>query len=46
MDIREQIKKAVDKITSDRNLQEQFQKEPVKALEGILGVVCLPYRPP
>ena len=33
-----QIKKVVDRITKDENLQEQFQKEPVKALEGILGV--------
>lgn len=38
MDVKEQIKKAVDKIVSDKNLQEQFQKDPVKALEGILGV--------
>lgn len=38
MDVREQIKKAVDRIARDKNLQEQFQKEPVKALEGILGV--------
>ncbi|HBA50973.1 MAG TPA: hypothetical protein DCZ91_24885 [Lachnospiraceae bacterium] len=38
MDVKEQIKKAVDKITGDRSLQEQFQKEPVKALESVLGV--------
>ena len=38
MDVKEQIKKAVDKITKDKNLQEQFQKEPVKALESVLGV--------
>ena len=38
MDVKEQIAKAVDKITKDKNLQEQFQKEPVKALESILGV--------
>lgn len=38
MDVREQVKKAVDKIANDKNLQEQFQKEPVKALENILGV--------
>ena len=34
MDVKEQIKKVVDRITKDENLQEQFQKEP----EGILGV--------
>lgn len=38
MDVKEQITKAVDKITKDRQLQEQFQKDPVKALEGVLGV--------
>lgn len=38
MDIKDQITKAVDKITKDKKLQEQFQKEPVKALENILGV--------
>ena len=38
MDVKEQIKIAVEKITKDGKLQEQFQKEPVKALEGILGV--------
>lgn len=38
MDVKEQISKAVDKITGDKKLQEQFQTEPVKALESILGV--------
>lgn len=38
MDVKEQIKTAVDKITRDKKLQEQFQKEPVKALESVLGV--------
>ena len=38
MDVKEQIKTAVDKITRDKKLQEQFQKEPVKALESILGI--------
>lgn len=38
MDIKEQIKKAVDSISGDKKLQEQFQKEPVKALESVLGV--------
>lgn len=38
MDVKEQIKKAVEKITGDKKLQEQFQKDPVKALEGVLGV--------
>ena len=38
MDIKEQIKKAVEKISEDKALQEQFKKEPVKALEKVLGV--------
>ena len=38
MDIKEQIKKAVESISKDKKLQEQVQKEPVKALESILGV--------
>ena len=38
MDIKEQIKKMVEKNTSDKEVQEQFQKEPVKALESVLGV--------
>ena len=38
MDIKEQITKVVERITKDKNLQEQFQKEPVKALENTLGV--------
>lgn len=38
MDIKDQITKAVERIASDKDLQEQFQKEPVKALENVLGV--------
>lgn len=38
MDIKEQISTAVEKISKDKALQEQFKKEPVKALENVLGV--------
>lgn len=38
MDVKEQIKAVFDKVTTDKELQEQFQKEPVKALENVLGV--------
>ena len=38
MDVKEQITKAVEKISSDKKLQEQFKTEPVKALESVLGV--------
>jgi uncharacterized protein YpuA (DUF1002 family) len=38
MDIKEQITTAVEKITKDEKLQEQFKKEPVKTVEQVLGV--------
>ena len=38
MDVKEQITKAVERITKDEKLKEQFRKEPVKALDSILGV--------
>lgn len=38
MDIKEQIKKVVDKVTKDEKLMKQFQTDPVKAVESVLGV--------
>jgi uncharacterized protein YpuA (DUF1002 family) len=38
MDVKDQVVKAVEKISKDKKLQEQFQKDPVKALESVLGV--------
>ena len=38
MDIKAQITTVVEKITKDPKLQEQFKKEPVKAVEQVLGV--------
>jgi len=38
MDIKEQIEKLVQKINSDPSIKEQFQKDPVKAVEKVLGV--------
>lgn len=38
MDIKEQVTKAVEKITKDKKLQEQFKTEPAKALESVLGI--------
>ena len=38
MDIKEQITKAVKEITSNKSLQEEFKKEPVKTVEKVLGV--------
>ena len=37
-DIKEQITKVVDKITKDEKLMDQFKKNPVKAVESVLGV--------
>lgn len=38
MDIKAQINKMVDTIKNDKTLMEQFQKEPIKAVEKVLGV--------
>ena len=38
MDIKEYIEKAVKKIQADEDLQKQFKKDPLKALEKLLGV--------
>jgi hypothetical protein len=38
MDIKELIEKAVDKIKSDDALQAQFKKDPIKAVEKLLGI--------
>lgn len=38
MDIKELIEKAVEKIKDDDALQAQFKKDPIKALEKLLGI--------
>ena len=38
MDIKAQISQLVEKITKDDSLQALFQKEPIKAVEKVLGV--------
>lgn len=38
MDIKEYIEKIVDRVKDDKTLLTQFQKDPVKAVEKILGV--------
>ncbi len=37
-DIKEKIEELVKKITEDKELKELFQKDPVKAVEKVLGV--------
>ena len=38
MDIKEQVERIVEKIQKDKALQAQFKKDPVKAVEKLLGV--------
>ena len=38
MDIKAKVEELVKKIQSDEALQAQFKEDPVKAVEGIVGV--------
>ena len=38
MDIKKQITEAVEKITKDDKLQDQFKKDPNKTVEKVVGV--------
>ena len=38
MDIKAKIEELVKKIQSDEALQAQFKEDPVKAVEGVIGV--------
>ena len=38
MDIKEKIEEIVEKIKKNPDIKEQFEKEPVKAIESLLGV--------
>ena len=38
MEIKEQIEKMAKKVLSDKELMELFKKDPIKAVEKILGV--------
>ena len=38
MDIKQKIEEIVKKIKNDKNFEKEFRKNPVKAVEGILGV--------
>ena len=38
MDIKEQITSTVEKITKDKTLMAQFQKDPIKTVENVMGV--------
>lgn len=38
MDIKEQINKLVEAVTKDESVKELFKKEPIKAVEKVIGV--------
>ncbi len=38
MDIKAKINELVDKIKSDENLMENFKNDPIKTVEGIIGM--------
>lgn len=38
MDIKEKINEVVERVTSDKSLKEKFEKDPIKAIEDVLGV--------
>lgn len=38
MDVKAKIEEVVNKVKSDKNFAEKFKKEPVKAVEEVLGV--------
>ncbi|MBR6579829.1 MAG: hypothetical protein IKK66_00855 [Ruminococcus sp.] len=38
MDIKEKIEELVNKVKNDKNFGDEFKKNPVKAVEGVLGI--------
>ncbi|MBO5343838.1 MAG: hypothetical protein J6A57_05270 [Ruminococcus sp.] len=38
MDIKEKIEELVNKVKNDKDFGEQFKKDPVKAVEGVIGI--------
>ncbi len=38
MDIKAQISKMVEEVSKNPDMKEQFEKEPVKAVEKVLGI--------
>lgn len=38
MDIKDKVEEIVAKIKSDKDLKAKFEKDPVKAIEGIIGI--------
>lgn len=38
MNIKEKVEEILDKIKSDDNFADEFKKDPVKAVENVLGI--------
>lgn len=38
MDIKGQINKIVEEVSSNPDIKEQFEKEPVKVIENLIGI--------
>lgn len=38
IDVKAKVEEIVEKVSKDKGLQENFRKEPVKTVEGLLGV--------
>ena len=38
MDIKGQINKIIEEISNNPDIKEQFEKEPVKAIEKVIGI--------
>ncbi len=38
MDIKEQITQVIERVAKDDGLRSEFQKDPIKAVEQVLGV--------
>ncbi len=39
MDIKEQISKIIEEISKNPNIKDQFDKEPVKVIEKMIGLI-------
>ena len=39
MDLKEYINRIVEEVSKNPNIKEQFEKEPVKVIENVIGIV-------
>ena len=38
MDIKKEVNKIIDKIKNDKDFASKFKKDPIKAVEGVIGI--------